>query len=84
MPISAQPPVTDRDLVTPIMTDDAPAADRRVRQVVPEYAGTQVYHSLHLPTNWNPGGRYPVIVEYTGNQFPPGKGSGEVKDANLG
>jgi hypothetical protein len=25
-----------------------------------------------------------VIVEYTGNKFPLGKGSGEVKDANLG
>lgn len=25
-----------------------------------------------------------MIVEYTGNKFPPGQGSGEVKDANLG
>jgi hypothetical protein len=52
--------------------------------VAPEYKGTQVYHSLYLPTDWKPGGKYPVIVEYTGNKFPPGQGSGEVRDANLG
>ena len=66
------------------MTDEPPAAGRRVRQVAPEYEGTAVYHSLYLPTGWKPGKRYPVIVEYTGNKFPPGKGSGEVKDANRG
>lgn len=72
------------DLITPVMTDDAPAAGKRVRQVAPEYQGTKVYHSLYLPTDWKTSGNYPVIVEYTGNKFPPGKGSGEVKDANLG
>tara|TARA_R110000850_G_scaffold256590_1_gene382532 strand:- start:705 stop:1559 length:855 start_codon:yes stop_codon:yes gene_type:complete len=72
------------DLVTPPMTDEAPVAGKRVRQTAPEYEGTQVYHSLYLPVDWEPGGEYPVIVEYTGNKFPPGKGSGEVKDANLG
>lgn len=74
----------DFDLKTPPMTDEAPAAGKRVRQIAPEYEGTQVYHSLYLPTDWKPGEKYPVIVEYTGNYFPPGKGSGEVKDANLG
>ena len=74
----------EKDLVTPMMTDGAPAAGQRVRQVAAEYAGTEVYHSLYLPVDWKPGGTYPVIVEYTGNRFPPGKGSGEVKDANLG
>ncbi len=72
------------DLDTPIMTEEAPAAGRRVRQVAPEFEGTEVYHSLYLPEDWAPSGKYPVIVEYTGNRFPPGKGSGEVKDANLG
>ncbi len=72
------------DLVTPTLTDEAPAAGKRVRQVSAEYQGTEVYHSLYLPVEWNPEGKYPVIVEYTGNKFPPGKGSGEVKDANLG
>lgn len=77
---------SEQDLVTPIMTDGAPAAGKRVRQTAPEYAGTEVYHSLYLPVDWKPGSaaKYPVIVEYTGNKFPPGQGSGEVKDANLG
>jgi hypothetical protein len=72
------------DLVTPIMTEEAPAAGKRVRQIAPEYVGTDVYHALYLPVDWKPNHQYPVIVEYTGNKFPPGKGSGEVKDANLG
>ena len=72
------------DLVTPPMTYGAPAAGKRVWQQAPEYRGTDVYHSLYLPQKWTPGEKYPVLVEYTGNKFPPGKGSGEVKDANLG
>lgn len=80
LPTQAQ----EGDLVTPPMTGDAPGPGKRVRQVAPEYEGTQVYHSLYLPVDWKPGGKYPVVVEYTGNKFPPGKGSGEVKDANLG
>ncbi len=72
------------DLVTPPMTNGEPAPGKRVRQTAPEYTGTDVYHCLYLPTDWTPNTRYPVIVEYTGNKFPPGKGSGEAKDANLG
>ena len=72
------------DLITPAMTEEDPAPGKRVRQVAPEYVGTQVYHTLYLPTNWQKAKRYPVLVEYTGNQFPAGKGSGEVKDANFG
>ena len=66
------------------MTDLEPAAGRRVRQVSPEYEGTGVYHALYLPVGWKPGGKYPVIVEYTGNEFPACGSTGEVKDANLG
>lgn len=55
------------DLATPAMTDGPPAPGRRVRQVLPEYQGTQVYHLLYLPTDWQPGRRYPLIVEYAGN-----------------
>jgi hypothetical protein len=71
------------DLVSPVMTDERPAAGKRVRQTAPEYEGTQVYHALYLPTDWKPGGKYPVIVEYTGNKWAPGRSTGEVKDANL-
>jgi hypothetical protein len=72
------------DLVTPKMTEGHPAAGKCVRQVSPEYRQSKVYHSLYLPTDWVKGKTFPVLVEYTGNKFPPGKGSGEVKDANLG
>ena len=72
------------DLVTPEMTKSSPAPGKRVRQVAPEYRQTKVYHSLYLPTDWKPGGNYPVIVEYTGNKFPACGSTGEVKDANLG
>ena len=73
-----------KDLVTPEMTEQEPAAGRRVRQVAPEYNGTEVYHALYLPVDWKPGGNYPVIIEYTGNKFKACGSTGEVKDANLG
>ena len=73
-----------KDLLTPQMTDEQPGAGRRVRQVAVEYAGTKVYHALYLPTDWTPEKKYPVLVEYTGNRFPPCGSTGEVKDANLG
>ena len=72
------------DLETPVMTDGEPAPGKRVRQTAPEYAGTRVHHSLYLPTDWKPGGRFPVIVEYTGNRWDACGSTGEVKDANLG
>lgn len=72
------------DLVTPAMTEDEPGPGKRVRQVAPEYEGTAVYHALYLPVDWTPEKTFPVIVEYTGNRWPPGKSTGEVKDANLG
>ncbi|MBT5018893.1 MAG: hypothetical protein HON04_09105 [Planctomicrobium sp.] len=78
-----QEPIS-QDLVTPEMTTEEPAAGRCVRQVAPEYQGTDVYHALYLPTDWKPGGKYSVIVEYTGNKFAECGSTGEVKDANLG
>ena len=71
-----------KDLVTPRMMQEAPAPGKRVRQVAPEYKGTQVYHSLYLPTDWKKGKTYPVLVEYTGNKFPACGSTGEVKGAN--
>jgi len=81
---AAEPPRVASDLVTPEMTSQDPAAGERVRQVAPEYQGTEVYHALYLPVDWKPGGKYPVIVEYTGNEFAACGSTGEVKDANLG
>lgn len=76
--------VSDWELQTPIITDSPPAAGKRVRVTPPEYQGTDVYNSLYLPSGWQSGETYAVIVEYTGNYWPPSGSSGEVKDANLG
>ena len=73
-----------KDLVSPKMTQETPAPGKRVRQIAHEYKGTQVYHSLYLPTDWQKGKTYPVLVEYTGNKFPACGSTGEVKGANLG
>jgi hypothetical protein len=77
-------PVKPFDLVSPVMENTEPGAGKRVRQVAPEYHGTDVYHSLYLPVDWKPGGKFPLIVEYTGNYSPPSNSTGKVKDANLG
>tara|TARA_B110000483_G_scaffold53181_1_gene66189 strand:- start:2549 stop:3436 length:888 start_codon:yes stop_codon:yes gene_type:complete len=82
--ISSDAPTPDWELRTPTMTDGPPAAGHRVRVTAPEYAGTDVHHSLYLPTDWQPGHSYPVIVEYTGNYWPPAGSTGRAEDANLG
>lgn len=54
------------DLTVPAFELNArPAAGRRVRGTL--LAGTEVYHALYLPSDWQPRRRYPVIVEYAGN-----------------
>ena len=65
------------------MTDEHPAPGRFVRQVAPEHAGTAVFHALYLPEDWRPGGSYPLIVEYPGNECPP-ICTGRVEDCRLG
>ena len=79
---SAQP--NGAELVTPAMTDEEPAPGRRVRQTAPEYEGTDVHHSLYLPTDWTPDTKHPVLVEYTGNRAPTLGSTGRARDANLG
>ena len=84
--ISSVPP----DIETPEMVEGAPAAGRRVKQVAPEYKGTQVFHTLYLPVDWKPGGKrkYPVLVEYAGNgPYRNGYGdvsTGKVEGSNFG
>ncbi len=55
------------DLETPKMADGEPAVGKRVKQVLSGFEGTQVYHVLYLPTDWERGKKYPVLVEYAGN-----------------
>ncbi len=77
-----------QDLTVPAMTNGKPAPGKRVRQVADEYKGTQVHHSLYLPTDWKKGHIYPVIVEYAGNgpykTREGDSGTGMVNGSNLG
>ena len=55
------------DLVTPPMSQEQPAAGKRVRHQLDRFLKTDVYHALYLPENWQANQTYPVIVEYAGN-----------------
>lgn len=76
------------DLMTPKMVEGEPAPGKRVRQVAAEYKGTQVHHALYLPTDWKPGRKYPVLVEYAGNGPYRNRygdvSTGRVEGSNLG
>ena len=72
-------------LATPPVVNAAPAAGLRVRQVLPQYAGTGVYDTLYLPTDWVPGKLYPVIVEWAPNQWgAPTNTTGTPDDTQMG
>lgn len=66
------------DLVVPALVEELPAAGRRVR--VCDADSPELYHVLYLPTDWRPGRRYPVIVEYAGN----GNYRNDYGDVSLG
>ena len=76
------------DLETPPMVEGVPAPGKRVRQVLPRYKGTDVHHALYLPTDWEEGKTFPVIVEYAGNGgYRNNLGDvsrGTVEGSNLG
>ena len=73
------------NLDIPKLSPGEPAAGKRVKVTSPEYAGTDVFHTLYLPGNWKPDGDpLPIIFEYTGNFFPRSGSTGEVEDAALG
>lgn len=70
------------DLVTPQVTNGKPRPGKRVRQFNKDYAGSDVYHALYLPTDWEKAKKYPVIVEYAGNKWKTSHGT--VEGSNLG
>ncbi|MCX6873801.1 MAG: hypothetical protein NTW21_08330 [Verrucomicrobia bacterium] len=55
------------DLEHPAIIAGDPAPGKMVLQFLPAYAGTEVAHALYLPTDWAPGKRFPVLIEYCGN-----------------
>jgi hypothetical protein len=75
------------DLQVPQMMKAEPAAGQRVRRNLPQYE-SKVYYALYLPSDWQPGQSYPVIVEYAGNGgYRDALGdecSGRPEDCNLG
>ena len=73
-------------LVLPESSDGEPGAGKRVEVTAPEYAGTEVHHTLYLPEGWEAKSdkKWPVIVEYTGNYYPKSGSTGKVEDAGLG
>ena len=57
----------EADLIVPPMISGQPERGKRVRQTIPEYQKTHVYHTLYLPSNWSADRQYPLLVEFTGN-----------------
>jgi hypothetical protein len=66
-------------LIVPEVTPGDPAAGRRVRRLPPDCSCATVPYILYLPTDWEPGTRYPFIVEFAGARhfhldcYSPGK-----------
>ena len=55
------------DLVVPPLYDGKPATGRRVKQTLPGWQDSKVYHVLYLPTDWKPDQKLPIIIELAGN-----------------
>lgn len=49
------------------LTWEAPSTGKRALVRAPGYAETEAYHVVTLPTDWSPGRKFPVYVEWTGN-----------------
>ena len=76
------------DLVVPEMMRGEPSAGQRVRQTTPGWEQSEVHHALYLPRDWQPDGKWPVIVEWAGNgNYRNAFGdvsTGRVEGSNLG
>lgn len=75
------------DLTVPKLESGKAAPGSRVRETLPGYKKTKVYHVTYLPTNWQAGKRYPVIVEYAGNNYHGAHGdisTGRPEGSNMG
>lgn|GEM_PF-5820855 len=54
--VSESCPDSNKRLILPEFFIGDAGAGKRVKVTPSEYAGTQVYHTLYLPSNWNPKG----------------------------
>jgi hypothetical protein len=55
------------DVFPPALTTGEPTPGTWVRQTHAEYRTTAAYHTLYLPTDWQPGRTYPVLAGFPGN-----------------
>ena len=75
------------DLTIPKLETGQPDAGKRVKQTIPGYEQTGVYHVTYLPTDWVKGKRYPVLIEYAGNNHRGAYGdisTGRPEGSNMG
>ena len=75
------------DLTIPKLETGQPDAGKRVKQTIPDYEQTGVYHVTYLPTDWVKGKRYPVLIEYAGNNYRGAYGdisTGRPEGSNMG
>lgn len=56
-------------VLVPELENGPPAPGKRVRHRLPGDESSGIYGVLHLPSDWQHGKKYPVIVEYPGNLF---------------
>jgi hypothetical protein len=70
------------DLGVPSVERVAPAVGKRARVTAPGWEGKAAYHTLYLPTDWQAGKTYPVLVEYPGNG-PFTNKLGDVSDGTV-
>lgn len=81
--ISSVPP----DLALPTVSHTAPGPGLRVPITAPGWEATAVSHLLYLPADWKAAARFPVLVEWTGNQYKSPTGDacpGTPEGAKLG
>ncbi len=81
--LSSVPP----DLILPAVSRTTPAPGLRIPAAAPGWEATAVSHLLYLPTDWKPAAKFPVLVEWTGNQYkgPTGDScAGTPEGAKLG
>ena len=76
-------------LPLPSFDKGRPRAGKMVAVTPADFAGTDVFHTLYLPNDWDPnwrkvGKRLPIIFEYAGNKWAPSGSTGEPQDACLG
>ncbi len=72
-------------LIVPEVTEGLPSPGRRVKEKLPAYENTELYHVIHLPRDWQPGRMYPVIIEYGGNEwYGSCYSTGRPEDARMG